>query len=78
MDCTTIQSWEKASEHLFVHVTGARIERKGSSQSYGWYLTPSQPGVDALVFEPTPEGCDQAFIAFAAGWGTAPPAWIAG
>jgi hypothetical protein len=78
MDCAAMLAWEKASEHLFVHVTGARIERKGYPLCHGWYLTPSQSGVDPLVFEPTPEGCDQAFIAFAAGWGMASPERIAG
>ena len=71
MHWTAIESWEKVSDHLFHHVSGARIERKGYPHRYGWYLVPAEPGVPPLFFEPTPDGCDQAFIAFAAGYGTA-------
>jgi len=70
MHWTAIESWEKISEHLFLHVTGARIERKGYPQRYGWYLTPADASVPPLFFDPTPGGCDQAFIAFAAGYGS--------
>ena len=64
------ESWEKISEHLFVHVTGARIERRGYPQRYGWYLVPAEPSAPPLWFEGTPGGCDQAFVAFAAGYGS--------
>jgi len=71
MHWTAIESWERVSEHLFVHVTGARIERRGYPERYGWYLMPAESDVPPLYFEPTPGGCDQAFVAFAAGYGTA-------
>ena len=76
MHWTALQSWEKLSEHLFVHLSGARIERKGYPQRYGWYLIPADPTAEPLYFEPTPGGCDQAFIAFAAGYGS--PTRLAG
>jgi len=70
MHWSAIESWERRSDHLYVHVTGARIERKGYPERYGWYLTPAEPGQAALFFEATTGGCDQAFVAFAAGYGT--------
>lgn len=70
MNWTALQCWDKVSDHLFVHVSGARIERRGYPCRYGWYLVPAEPGVEPLCFESTPAGCDQAFIAFAAGYGT--------
>ena len=72
MNWTAMQCWEKVSDRLFVHVTGAKIERKGYPSRYGWYLIPADPGAEALAFEASPAGCDQAFIAFAAGYGTSP------
>jgi hypothetical protein len=78
MHWTAIESWEKVSEHLFLHVSGARIERKGYPQRYGWYLVPADAAVPPLFFDPTPGGCDQAFIAFAAGYGIACASRVAG
>lgn len=78
MNWTAIQSWEKVSDHLFVHVSGAKIERRGYPNRYGWYLVPAEPGIEPLFFEPTPAGCDQAFVAFAGGYGTASIAKLAG
>jgi hypothetical protein len=69
MNWTAIQSWEKVSDHLFVHSSGARIERRGIPHRYGWYLIPADPAAAPLCFDSTPAGCDQAFIAFAAGYG---------
>ena len=70
MHWTALQSWEKASDHLFVHVSGATIERKGLPHRYGWYLISADPTVEPLCFESTPAGCDQAFIEFAEGYGS--------
>ena len=70
MHWTAIESWEKRSDHLFVHVSGARIERRGYPHRYGWYLIPAEPGVPVLFFAGSPDGCDQAFVAFAAGYGS--------
>jgi len=71
MNWTAIQCWEKVSDHLFVHSSGARIERRGYPARYGWYLLPADPGAPPIWFDGTPAGCDQAFIAFAAGYGMA-------
>ena len=71
MNWTAIQSWEKVADHLFIHSSGARIERRGYPNRYGRYLTPAEPHATALWFDGTPGGCDQAFVAFAAGYGTA-------
>jgi len=71
MNWTALQSWEKVSDRLFVHVTGAKIERRGYPHRYGWYLIPADPLVEPLYFDASPSGCDQAFIAFAAGYGAA-------
>ena len=70
MHWTAIESWEKVSEHLFLHVSGARIERRGYPERYGWYLISVDPLQAPLWFDPSPGGCDQAFVAFAAGYGT--------
>lgn len=59
-----ITAWKKVSEHRHVHVSGARIERRGYPDTAGWYLVPADPSQPASRFKPTPEGCDQAFIAF--------------
>lgn len=69
MNWTALQSWEKLSDRLFVHVTGAKIERRGYPLRYGWYLLPADPLSEPIYFDASPAGCDQAFIAFAAGYG---------
>ena len=60
-----IEGWTKTSDYLYVHASGARIERRGYPGTPGWYL--SFPKEDETIrwFEPTTYGCDQAFIAFA-------------
>ena len=61
-----ISSWVRESEYLFVHRSGARIERRGYPSTPGWYLVPQAGQEHHHRFEPTPQGCDDAFIAFAA------------
>ena len=57
-----VRTWTKVSDHLYVHASGAKIERRGYPEPLGWYLV----DVDSTRrFEPTAQGCDQAFIAFA-------------
>lgn len=58
--------WVKASDYLYVHASGARIERRGYPGTPGWYLIFPKEGDTIRRFEPTTYGCDQAFIAFAA------------
>ena len=61
-----VQGWTKVSDYLYVHSSGARIERKGAPAPPGWYLQmPRKPTPDRR-FEPTAHGCDEAFVAFAA------------
>jgi len=60
-----VQAWRRVSPDKHVHVTGAQIERRGFPQAKpGWYLVPADPTQPAQRFAPTPEGCDEAFIAF--------------
>ena len=60
-----VSSWTRVSEYAFHHTSGARIEIRGLPHPNGWFLTHSEPGQPSTRFEPTPQGCDQAFIAFA-------------
>lgn len=59
-----VEGWTKVSEHLHVHSSGARIERRGYPARHGWYLLPTAKS-EARRFEPTAAGCDEAFVAFA-------------
>jgi hypothetical protein len=60
-----VEGWSKDAEYLYVHASGARIERRGYPGRPGWYLSfPGERGTSRW-FEPTTYGCDQAFIAFA-------------
>jgi hypothetical protein len=57
-----VEGWTKVSDYLHVHSSGARIERLGCPATPGWYLI---DGESNRRFEPTIQGCDQAFISFA-------------
>jgi hypothetical protein len=61
-----VEGWTKVSDYLYVHASGARIERKGIPARPGWYLSFPRESRNARRFEPTTYGCDQAFVAFAA------------
>lgn len=58
-----VGGWTKVSEHLYVHASGTRIERRGYPDRAGWNLL--SPGEAARWFAPTVAGCDEAFVAFA-------------
>lgn len=58
-----VTSWEKVSEYVYAHVSGARIERRGYPDKPGWYLIGATGDIEQR-FEPTPAGCDDAFVAF--------------
>jgi len=58
----TAGTWERVAEHLHVHSSGARIERRGFPNHQGWYLV--APSRETLRFDATSEGCDRAFLAF--------------
>lgn len=60
-----VEGWAKKSEHLYVHSSGAKIERRGYPGRPGWYLMFPKDGETIRRFEPTAAGCDEAFIAFA-------------
>jgi len=59
-------AWTKVSDHLYRHYSGVRIEKRGHPEEPGWYLVYPEPGAEVLRFPPTIQGCDDAFIAFAA------------
>jgi hypothetical protein len=61
------KGWERESDTLFIHHTGVRIERRIYREKEGWFLIPVDLDAEVLAFDPTPEGRDQAFAAFAEG-----------
>ena len=61
------KGWEKDSDKLFIHETGIRIARMMYKGKDGWFLVPVDLDAIVLEFEPTPEGRDKAFEAFAKG-----------
>jgi hypothetical protein len=61
------KGWEKDSDKLFIHETGIRITRMMYKGKDGWYLVPVDLDAAVVEFEPTPEGRDKAFEAFAKG-----------
>ena len=61
------KGWEKDSDKLFIHETGVRIARQTYKGKDGWYLIPVDLDAAVLEFDPTPEGRDKAFEAFAKG-----------
>ena len=61
------KGWEKDSDKLFIHETGIRIARMTYKGKDGWFLVPVDLDAAVVEFEPTPEGRDKAFEAFAKG-----------
>ncbi len=59
------KGWDKESEKLFIHDNGTRIERRVYREVEGWFIIPVDPDVEVTGFDPTPEGRDRAFAAFA-------------
>ena len=59
--------WEKDSDKLFIHETGSRIQRMTYKGKDGWFLVPVDLDAAVIEFEPTNEGRDKAFEAFAKG-----------
>jgi hypothetical protein len=59
--------WDRETDTLYIHDSGARIERRLYRQKEGWFLIPADLDQEVLGFDPTPEGRDQAFAAFAQG-----------
>jgi hypothetical protein len=67
MASSTPKGWEKDSDKLFIHETGIRIQRMTYKGKDGWFLVPVDLDAVVVEFEPTPEGRDLAFEAFAKG-----------
>lgn len=61
------KGWSHESDALFINAAGVRIERRVYREKEGWFLIPAELAQDVLYFDPTPEGRDQAFAAFAEG-----------
>ena len=61
------KGWDKDSDKLFIHETGIRIQRMTYKGKDGWFLVPVDLDAAVVEFEPTPEGRDKAFEAFAKG-----------
>ncbi len=59
--------WEPESDTLFIHANGVRIELRIYRDRRGWFLIPTDLAHEVVYFDPTPEGRDQAFAAFAEG-----------
>lgn len=63
----TPKGWEKESDALYIHQTGVRIQKRTYREKEGWFLIPVDLDQEVLPFDPTPEGRDAAFAAFAEG-----------
>jgi hypothetical protein len=59
--------WEQETVALFIHDSGVRIERRLYREKEGWFLIPTDLDQEVIGFDPTPEGRDHAFAAFAEG-----------
>jgi hypothetical protein len=67
MAFSTPKGWDKESETLFIHESGTRIERRVYREKDGWFIIPVDLDAEVLGYDPTPEGRDLAFGAFAEG-----------
>jgi hypothetical protein len=61
-----ISAWVRETEYRYVHRSGACIERRGFPGVPGWYIIPDAGARTPERFEPTPQGFDDAFVAFSA------------
>jgi hypothetical protein len=61
------KGWRSESDTLFMNAAGVRIERRVYREKEGWFLIPAELSQEVIGFDPTPEGRDQAFAAFADG-----------
>lgn len=61
------KGWDKENDKLFIHNTGIRISRMTYRSKEGWFLVPTDLDQPVVEFDPTPEGRDKAFEAFASG-----------
>ncbi len=61
------KGWERESDVLFIHDTGVRVQRRVYKEKEGWFLIPVDLDREVMAFDPTPEGRDLAFAAYAEG-----------
>jgi hypothetical protein len=61
------KGWDKESETLFIHSSGARIERRTYREKDGWFIIPADLDQEVVGYDPTPEGRDKAFTDFVEG-----------
>jgi hypothetical protein len=61
------KGWDRESDTLFIHANGVRIERRVYREREGWFLIPTDLAQEVVYFDPTPEGREAAFAAFAEG-----------
>ena len=61
------KGWEKDSDSLFLHESGVRIQHSSYHGSDIWMLVPTDLDQPVVQFEPTEEGRDKAFAAYAEG-----------
>ena len=61
----TPADWDKESQTLYIHKTLIRIELMKYRGKEGWCLIPTDLDQPVVEFDPTPEGRDKAFEAFA-------------
>ena len=61
------KGWDKESETLFIHTSGARIERRTYREKEGWFIIPADLDAEVIGYDPTPEGRDKAFADFVEG-----------
>lgn len=65
MELVIPEGWEKDSPALYLHTTGARIEKRLYREKEGWILVPLDLDTPVSEFSPDKEGLIQAFAAFA-------------
>ena len=61
------KAWEKDSDKLFIHESGVRIQQSTYHGTDGWILVPTDLDQPVVQFEPTEDGRDKAFAAYAEG-----------
>ncbi len=65
--------WEKESESLYIHESGARISKSAYRGQDGWWVFPVDLDAPPLQFPATEAGRDEAFATFEKGLPKPPP-----
>jgi hypothetical protein len=55
------KGWERESADLFIHESGARIQKSSYRGKMAWWFFPASLDVPAVEHAPTDEGRDEAF-----------------